>query len=332
MSPTIQTQGHIDTVLSNISLGFSQQGGFVADQIFPIVSVRKESDLYYLFGRERFRSVNSKRQRGAQANEVIFGYTTDSYTCEENSLQGFVDDRDYQNFDAPIDPEITTVEQITDLLQLGYEKEVATTCCATATYPDSNHYGGPTAQYDSGGASITVQVDFQKKMNVIRGKVGLWPNTIVIPPTVAFYLSMTTEIQNIVKYTIASAGVNDLAMLVRGPKNSWLLPAVLWDMNVLVPLALEDTSRPSQTLAATATLTTSLTDVWGDSIWMGYVQPRPTIKSVSFGYTFESRGYETKRWRAEERESNGFRVSRVCGRKVVCSAAGALLTDCLSTV
>jgi hypothetical protein len=105
-------------------------------------------------------------------------------------------------------------------------------------------------------------------------------------------------------------------------------------MKVRVPLALHDVTRPNQSdvLAPTETLTTSLTDLWGDDIWIGYVQPSPGIKKVSFGYTFESRGYQTKRWREEPRESNGFRLSRVSVRKVVCSAAGALLYNCLSSI
>jgi hypothetical protein len=329
---TMQTQGHIDVVLTNIAVAFSQNGGFIADSLFPVVNVKKESDVYYIYGRERFRSVNTKRQRGGEFNTWSFGISNATYTCDEDALGGFVDDRDYENFDDPIDPEGDLVEGVTEVLQLGFEKEAADLCRATGSYPDATHYNNPTAVFDTGGSSITMQADIQTLNDVIRGKIGRWANTMVVPPQVAYYMSMDDEIQDIVKHTFNTSGVANNDMLVRGPNESWLLPSTLWGLRVLVPLALEDTSKEKQTDYPTTDLTTSLTDVWGDDIWIGYVQPSPGIKKVSWGYTFEQRGWQTKRWRAEERESNAFRVTRISAKKVICSAAGALLQNCLSTI
>jgi len=327
----MQIPGHVDAVLTNIAVGFSQMPGFIADKVMPIVKVKKEADIYYLYGREKFKRIETKRQRGSVANDYILGHTTAQYLCEEDALQGYIDDRDYANFDSPLDPEADTVEDITEVLQLGYEIETANLLRATGTYPDAAHYNNPTAQFDTGGSSITMQVDFMTLSNVIRKKIGKWANTIVIPPTVAFYMSVDDEITGIVKYIVSRAGIQNHEYFVRGPEDSWLLPSVLWGMKVLVPTALEDTSKETQVSNPTEDITTSLYDVWGDDIWIGYVQPSPGIKKVSFGYTFEARGWETKRWREEARESNAFRVSRILDRKVVCSAAGGLLQNVLSS-
>ncbi len=328
---TIQTPGHVDKVLSNIAIGFSQQDGFIADKIFPVVKVENESDLYYLFGRERFRPVNTYRARGAEPNEWYFGNTTASYRCEENALATYIDDRDYDNFDSPLDPEGDAVEGLTEVLQLGFEKDVANICRSTSTYPDATHYNNVTAAFDTGGSSITIQKDIQTLQEAVRAKIARWPNTIVIPPQVAFYMSIDDEIKDIVKYYINRSGI-DGDMLVRGPGDSWLLPTVLWGMRVLVPLAMEDANPETQVANPTSTLTNTLSDLWGDDIWLGYVETSPGIKKVSFGYTFEQRPFQTKKWREEKRESNAIRVDRISVRKVVCSAAGGLLQGCLTSI
>ena len=327
---TMQIPGHVDAVLTNIAVGFSQMPGFIADKVMPVIKVKKEADLYYLYGREKFKRIETKRQRGSVANDYVLGHTTAQYLAEEDALQGYIDDRDYANFDSPLDPEADLVEDVTENLQLGYEIEVATLLRATGTYPDATHYNNPTAQFDTGGSSITMQEDFMTLQNVVRRKIAKWANTIIIPPTVAHYMSIDDEIRDVVQYTVSAQGVGNNEFFTRGPEDSWLLPKVLWGMRVLVPTALEDTSKETQTSNPTETITQSLEDVWGDDIWIGYVQPTPGIKKVSFGYTFVARDWETKRWRAEARESNAFRVSRILDRKVVCSAAGALLQNVLS--
>jgi hypothetical protein len=327
-----QIPGHVDQVLTNIAVGFSQMPGFIADQIFPVVPVKNESDTYWLYGREKFKRVETTRQRGSEANEYVMGHTTASYLCDEDALEGFIDDRDYDNFDSPLDPEADLVEDMTEVLQLGYEIDVASLVRDTGTYPDSNHYANPTAKFDTGGSSITMQADIIALQEVVRKKIGRIANTIVIPPRVAYFMSADDEITNIVKYIADRGSIASMEYFARGPEESWLLPKTLWGMRVLVPQALEDVSKENFVANPNETITTSLTDVWGDDIWIGYVQPRPGVKKVSFGYTFEQRAWKTSRWREDKRQSNAFLITRILDRKVVCSAAGALLQDCLTEI
>jgi len=329
---TVQTAGHVDAVLSNISVDFSQGEGFVADKLFPVFPVKKESDVFYVMGREKFRPTATKRARGTVANTWKSGFTTDSYVCEEDALQGAVDDRDYANYDSPLDPEVEVVQGLTAVIQLGFEKEAAEIIRNPSTYPSSDLYGNPTAKFDTGGTSITMQRDIMVKARAVQSRIGKWPNTILIPPMVAMYMSLDDEITDLVKYIVNNAPLDSIPALIRGAQDSWLMPSVLWGMRVLVPSALEDTTKESQVSNATTDIKTPLTDIWGDDIWIGYCEPMPGLRKVSFGYTFEARPFQTKRWRNEEAESNMFRVSRISVRKVMCSAAGALLTDCLSTV
>ena len=54
---------HVDAVLTQISVGFMQSAeDFVADKVFPVVPVRKQSDKYFVYDRSYwFRSEMEKR-------------------------------------------------------------------------------------------------------------------------------------------------------------------------------------------------------------------------------------------------------------------------------
>jgi len=54
---------HIDTYLSNISVAYmNEPGAYIADQVFPSVSVNKQSDLYPIYEKDYwFRDEAQKR-------------------------------------------------------------------------------------------------------------------------------------------------------------------------------------------------------------------------------------------------------------------------------
>src|SRR5258708_7655997 len=77
---------HIDAVLSNITIGFRPQG-FIADQIFPVIPVQKETNFYYTWPREEWtRLKNAERSRGTQAKKLNTTVSTDTYACKNYAL------------------------------------------------------------------------------------------------------------------------------------------------------------------------------------------------------------------------------------------------------
>ena len=60
---------HIDVPLTNLTIGYEPQG-LIAPAIFPIVSVDKETNVYYTWPKaETLRLYNSYRARGRAANQ-----------------------------------------------------------------------------------------------------------------------------------------------------------------------------------------------------------------------------------------------------------------------
>src|SRR4051812_44359295 len=97
-SPTASGNVHIDQVLTQISLGFPNNG-LVAEALFPTVVVRKQSDKYYVFGREAWVPESGDyRAPGTEANEIPgLKVSTDTYYAQEHALQMAVTDEEREN-------------------------------------------------------------------------------------------------------------------------------------------------------------------------------------------------------------------------------------------
>src|SRR3954447_16733075 len=127
---------HIDVVLSNISVGWPNNG-FVGPALFPQVLVKKQSDKYYVFGRESWAVDPSGdvRAPGAVANEIPgLEVSTDQYFAKEHSLQIPVTDEERENVDSPLAPDRDGTELVTSKILLGREVAIQALVTTAANY------------------------------------------------------------------------------------------------------------------------------------------------------------------------------------------------------
>jgi hypothetical protein len=62
---------HLDSMLTDISVGFDNPDQFVASMLFPQVGVAKQSDRYYVYNRDLWgRVTDDIRAPGSEANEL----------------------------------------------------------------------------------------------------------------------------------------------------------------------------------------------------------------------------------------------------------------------
>jgi hypothetical protein len=82
--------GKIDVALTNFSKGY-RQNGLIADILFPRVGVGKQTDKYWVFGRENQElTEQTKRAPGAIPQESRFTLSTDSYFADSRALQATI--------------------------------------------------------------------------------------------------------------------------------------------------------------------------------------------------------------------------------------------------
>src|SRR3990172_2198848 len=86
-NPTGSGNVHIDQVLTQISVGWPNNG-LVGERLLPSVKVVKQSDKYYIFGREGWLPEQDERAPGSVANEISgLAVSLDTYYAREHSLQ-----------------------------------------------------------------------------------------------------------------------------------------------------------------------------------------------------------------------------------------------------
>lgn len=301
--PTVSSV-HVSTALSNIAIKYKNPA-FVAEKVAPVVPVVKEADTYYIFGKEELRDKDSLRAAGAEANEIEWDVTTATYSAEEYALKYLLPDRIRDNADNAVRPRINTTEKLTNWIRLGYEKRVQTIAQNVANV-GGNH--NVVTKWDAAAGQDPEQ-DVDTAKSSIRQTAGVDPNTIVMSQAVwqALRRWLKDQVTNMVYQEMISIGTP---------------PATLWNMKLVVAGSIENTAQEGQA--------DSISDIWSDSVLVAYIEPNPSLDSMSFMYTFRSRPFRTKTWREETRDGEFIESSVIQDERLVASDAGYLIVDALT--
>ena len=106
---------HVNRPLTNISIAFLQNAdNFVARQVFPRISVSKQSDLYYTIPRGAFfRSQMKKRAPATESAGGNYEIGTDNYFAHVYAEHKDIADQVRANYDQPLDADRETTVFLT---------------------------------------------------------------------------------------------------------------------------------------------------------------------------------------------------------------------------
>ncbi|MBX7247004.1 MAG: hypothetical protein K1X53_16015 [Candidatus Sumerlaeaceae bacterium] len=306
------SQVHIDTALTNVSVQY-RNNDFLADRIAPPVPVRKQSDRYYVYDAERewLRATADDRAPGAEANEVNFSLSSDSYFCADHALEAAIPDEERDNADPAIQPEIDRTEFLTEKIGLNREIALETVFRTDSGITEVDVSADPWTDPASDPLAV-----FSTARQAIFQKCHRRPNTIVLPYAVFDTMRNHPAIVDRVKYS---------ALGVVGEE---LLAQVLEVDRILVSRAFKNTATKGQTA--------SVTPIWGSNAYMLYVAPRPSLKQVSAAYSFvwtgaggSVEGGIVERWREPRRKADMIRVQKYYDHKVIAPGASYRILGCL---
>jgi hypothetical protein len=293
---------HVNAPLTNLAIKFPLPD-FVAERVFPVIPVNKESDVYYIFNREELLDYDDLRAAGAESNEIAWDVDTDSYLAEEYALKYLVPKRVADNSDPPVRPAMTAVEKLKQALMLRQERRVQAIVQSAAIITNN---ATPAINWDAAGAIIETDVDNAK--NQMRLNSGLIPNAIL----------MNYQVSHVVKRWLKATAYTTFKEWLDQDK----LPPVLWDMETVVAGAVRNTAN-----AAAAEV---LADVWNDNVLLFFKQPSPSIDSVALGYIFRAQNWMTVDWWENARKGTFYEVSVIQDELLTAVQAGYLLIDVIS--
>lgn len=308
-SPTGSGDIHYDQILTQISLGYPLEGEFVGPQLAPSVSVKKQSDKYYIFGRETWIPAETMyRAPGTIANEIGgIQVSKDTYYAQEYAVQIPITNEERDNADSAFSPDRDGTELVTQKILLGRELLMQAFVTDTTKYA-SNLVKTLTAatQWDNFASTTSDPVaDVRAAKFAVHSTSFVDVNTAVIPYQVMNSLFDHPKIISRIMYT-------DRAILT--PE---LVCAVMQLTNVIVP------GMPVGTSAGTQNnFNMTATFLWKDDVILAYVPKSPGIKKPAFMYEFvwnysSGGAMVVDRWREENRKADVIRCSRRFDLKMV---------------
>lgn len=265
-------EAHVDRALTNVSVAYLQDAAnFIADKVFPIVPVKRQSDMYYVYNKGDFmRDEAQVRGAGTESAGGDYGVeASDPYYCRKHSFHKDVTEEERANYDEPLDADTDATDFITQKMLIRREMEWASKFfktgvwgreivgAATAGTNQAIYFNQATS--DPIGVITTAGVE-------MAAETGYKPNTLVLSPFVFNALKNHEDILDRIKYTQKGIVTADLL-------------ATLFEVErVLVAWGVVNSAAKGAT--------DSITFIMGKHALLCYTAPRPALKKPSAGYIF----------------------------------------------
>jgi hypothetical protein len=269
---------HIDAPLTDMSVAYMQSDEvFIADKVFPIVPVKKQGDLYFIYSRADFlRNEADVRVYGAESKGGGYNISNSPYFCNIYAFHKDVYPTERANSDNPLQPDIDATEYVSQKLLIKREIDFQTRFFRTGIW--TTEYAGAAAEsatekvYWSSSGSTPIE-DIGESQIAVQAMTAKKPNTLVLGPYTYMALRDNAEIRNLLRYTQGAA--------IPTPS---LLAQILDVERVLVASAVYN--------AAASGATEDTDFIAGKHALLCYTEKSPGLRKVSAGYIFAWTGLE----------------------------------------
>lgn len=320
--PTMQT-AHIDRAMTNISVAYMQdEKNFIADKVFPIVPVKRQSDVYYQYSRADFMR-DEARERGAATESAGSDYgveAQDPYFCKKHAFHTDITPEQRANYDEPLDADRDATDFVTQKMLIRREMTWASKYFKTGIWGTELEGAASVSSgkvvYWNKSTSTPIE-DVTNTGVTMASRTAFRPNTLVLSPYVFNALKNHEDILDRIKYTQKGIVTTDLL-------------ATLFEVDkVLVAWGVANTAVKG---AAEAT-----SFIMGKHALLCYANPSPALRKPSAGYIFAwtglegSGGYGNRIVRLPM-DQLGLGTERIEGEiafdsKVICSDLGVFFKD-----
>jgi hypothetical protein len=258
------------------------QSRFVADRVFPVVNVAKQSDRYYVYNRGDFNR-DEMALRAPATESAGSGYSIDNtptYYCNEWALHKDVPDQVIANADAVIAPLRDATEFLTLKSLLRREKSFVASYFAGGIWTSdfdgvasANSWGSGTVLQWNDANSTPIE-DIRKASTTVLERTGFMPNVLVLGKPVYDALIDHPDLVDRIKYgqTPGSPAI----------VNRQALAALFEVDRVEIMSAIENTANEGATA--------SHSFIGGKKALLCYAAPSPGLMTPSAGYTFQWSG------------------------------------------
>jgi len=308
MPQPTQSQVHVDAILTNISVAYMQKAeNFIANKIFPIVPVDKQSDKFFKYTKnDWFRDEAQLRADATESAGGGYNLSTDSYSADVWAFHKDVGDQTRANADAPINVDREAVEFVTSRLLLKMETQFVSTYFTSGVWGTDSTPANLWSDYTNSDPLN----DVEDAKRAILATTGFEPNTLVLGYDVFKDLKNHPDLVDRIKYTSSSVITTDMI-------------ARMFDVErVVVSKAIKATNNEGGTAAYDFTA--------GKNALLCYSAPSPGLLQPSAGYIMSWTGVSgglgqtigASRFRMESVKADRIEAEMAFDMKVVAADLG----------
>ncbi len=266
---------HIDQPLSNMAINY-RPAGFIGDQVFPVVSVQKQTDLFVIYEQaDLYRAPDTKRSRGDEAKKISYRTSSDKYYADNYALATDVTLEDRINADPAFVSKLEAgrVMRVQDGLALDMDLRVSSLAFNSAN-------AGSSAVVASGWTDHSNSNPLENiwtAMDNVQGASGYKPNSVLFGNDAWRHFRRNDRVADRAQNPPGNKG---------GPNvpAGGLLPSIsqIKDMleveRLVIGTAYHNTTEEG--------LAQALTPIWTDHVLVYYAPLNPSMEAPSFGYSF----------------------------------------------
>lgn len=268
MPQPTSSQVHVDAILTNISVAYMQKSeNFIANKVFPIVPVDKQSDKYYTYTKnDWFRDEAQLRADATESAGGGYNLSTSSYSADVWAFHKDVGDQTRANADAPINVDREAAEFVTSRLLLKMETQWVSNFFSSGIWGTDNTPANLWSDYTNSDPLN----DVEDAKRAILATTGFEPNTLVLGYDVFKELKNHPDLVDRIKYTSSNVITSDMI-------------ARMFDVDrVLVSKSVKATNNEGATGAYDFTA--------GKNALLCYSAPAPGLLQPSAGYVMSWTG------------------------------------------
>jgi len=294
---------HVDKVLTEMAMGYRPEG-MIADMVFPVVTVDKQSDIYLETDRaRRTRRQKTDRTPGTEARRVEESFGSATFFCRNYALKAAVTIEDKANTDPSMifGKAETKAQLILDDLFLDWDIRVLDQVKNTSNVGSS---AAVSSAWNGAGDPLG---DINTALDNVRYSNGKKANRVMFGPEAWDSFRRDSNVRDLIN------GANNGGGYVNEDQVRNLLNVD----KVMLSEGFENSAADGQT--------ESLNSIFGDNVLVYYVPDAPTTQRPSFGYSFrwkqanlpaplvvERHAYDSRK-KAEEVEAGYYQDEKITG-------------------
>jgi len=171
---------HLDQPLTNLTLAFAQdQSNFIADKVFPVVGVERQSDKFYIYDRDNMNRTGDVKALAprTEVNRIGMSISNSSYYADVFGLGMDFDQQTLANEDAALDIRSAGAQTLATRLMIHREEQFAANFFAASIWGSESTPTNLWSDYTN-STPIADVTNARRTMQLKSG--GFKPNTMVV--------------------------------------------------------------------------------------------------------------------------------------------------------